>query len=194
MDSPNLRSLGPHFWKGDASDRWIAPVNKTSHDPARRLWRDTLADDAAILHYAYTRPSDVANKALRSCPGEEYLEAARRGNRTKTKECFVIDFDQEAFHVSASGDDEAIRRFFVERMVLQEGSRVRCHLDDNQPLQWCRIYDARSLVADLMRLGLLRREHSVQAVTAMHWRLVRAAAAAQPADALAFFDAVLASA
>lgn len=36
-----------------------------------------------VLHYAYSYMSDVAEKAAKSCPGEEYLAAARRGDRKK---------------------------------------------------------------------------------------------------------------
>lgn len=36
-----------------------------------------------VLHYAYSYMSDVADKAAKSCPGEEYLAAARRGDRKK---------------------------------------------------------------------------------------------------------------
>jgi len=160
-NATNLRSLGPHFWKGDGSPN--AP------------WTDTLADDATILHYAYTRVEDVASKAGTSCPGDEYREAALRGNRTKLKECFVIDFDLDAFRVASTGDSVAIRKFFEESMVLQEGARVRCRRSETDAtMGWCEIRDVRSLIADAMRIGLLRREHAVQAISRSHARLVRA--------------------
>jgi len=41
------------------------------------------------------------------------------------KECFVIDFDADAFMAAAAGP-QAVASFFYGRMVLSEGARVRC--------------------------------------------------------------------
>lgn len=188
VDVPNLRSLGPHFWKGDASTRWIDPANKSSTSE----WKDALADDALILHYAYTKVDDVAAKAGRSCPGEEYRIAALQGNRTKVKECFVIDFDLDAFMVASTGDAAAVRRFFELNMVLREGARVQCrHGDAGGSLRWCRLSDVRGLIADLMRIGLLRREHGVQVVARMHDAIVQTASAALGRAPARGLDAVM---
>ena len=43
----------------------------------------------------------------------------------QVKECFVIDFDADAYMAAAAGP-EAVRDFFYSRMVLSEGARVRC--------------------------------------------------------------------
>ena len=55
-----------------------APTRRwqTSDNP-RGEWRDRVSDDSVVLHYAYALPGDVAAKARRSCPGDEYLLAAR---------------------------------------------------------------------------------------------------------------------
>ena len=55
--------LGPRRWQ-------------TAANP-RGEWRDLVSDDSVVLHYAYALPGDVAAKARRSCPGDEYLAAAR---------------------------------------------------------------------------------------------------------------------
>lgn len=44
-----------------------------------------VSEDAVVLHYAYSYLSDVRDKAGKSCPGAEYLEAARRGDRAKVR-------------------------------------------------------------------------------------------------------------
>ena len=44
-----------------------------------------VSEDAIVLHYAYSYLSDVRDKAGKSCPGAEYLEAARRGDRAKVR-------------------------------------------------------------------------------------------------------------
>lgn len=41
------------------------------------------------------------------------------------KACFVIEFDQDAYLAAAAGR-AAVEDFFYSRMVLSEGSRVRC--------------------------------------------------------------------
>jgi hypothetical protein len=43
----------------------------------------------------------------------------------QVKECFVIEFDQDAYMAAAQGP-AAARDFFNSRMVLGEGARVRC--------------------------------------------------------------------
>ena len=46
------------------------------------------------------------------------------------RECFVIEFDQDAYLAAAAGR-AAVEDFFYSRMVLSEGSRVRCRDPDN---------------------------------------------------------------
>jgi hypothetical protein len=44
---------------------------------------------------------------------------------TQVKECFVIDFDADAYMAAAQGP-AAAEDFFFSRMALSEGSRLRC--------------------------------------------------------------------
>lgn len=46
-------------------------------------------------------------------------------SRGQLKACFVIEFDQDAYLAAAAGR-AAVEDFFYSRMVLSEGSRVRC--------------------------------------------------------------------
>lgn len=72
----------------------------------------TIVDDASVvLHYTYSYMSDVEQKAHRSCP-DEYLAAARAGDKSKLHECFVIQTDQDAYIAAATGP-EAVRDFFI---------------------------------------------------------------------------------
>lgn len=84
-----------------------------------------VVDDASvILHYTYSYMSDVSEKAHRSCP-DEYLAAAKAGDKSKLRECFVIQADQDAYMAAASGP-EAVRDFFYSRFVLSEGVSISC--------------------------------------------------------------------
>ena len=51
--------------------------------------------------------------------------AATTRTPAQVKECFVIEFDQDAYMAAAQGP-AAARDFFNSRMVLGEGARVRC--------------------------------------------------------------------
>lgn len=89
----------------------------------------TIVDDASVvLHYTYSYMSDVEQKAHRSCP-DEYLAAARAGDKSKLHECFVIQTDQDAYIAAATGP-EAVRDFFYSRFVLSEGVSVACRDPD----------------------------------------------------------------
>lgn len=57
--------------------RWKTPSNPEGE------WQTVVSEDAVVLHYAYSYLSDVRDKAGKSCPGADYLEAARRGDRAK---------------------------------------------------------------------------------------------------------------
>lgn len=48
-----------------------------------------------------------------------------RPRLSQVKECFVIDLDVDAYMAAAQGA-AAARDFYVGRMVLSEGARVRC--------------------------------------------------------------------
>lgn len=55
---------------------------KTRDNPGGQ-WSTIVSEDAIVLHYAYAYLSDVRDKASKSCPGAEYLAAAKRGDRRK---------------------------------------------------------------------------------------------------------------
>ena len=78
VDAPGVKHLGPHFFTGDASPRWATRANPGG------VWADAVSDDSVVLHLAYSYMADVEAKAHRSCP-DEFLEAARRGDRAKVK-------------------------------------------------------------------------------------------------------------
>ncbi|KAL4457894.1 hypothetical protein ABPG75_012759 [Micractinium tetrahymenae] len=179
VDAPGVHHLGPHFFSGTASPRW-----QTSTNP-RGDWQDIVSDRSVILHYAYSYEQDVVAKAHRSCP-DAYLEAARRGDRAKVKECFVIDFDADAYMAAAAGP-AAARDFFLERMVLGKGSRVRCG-DPHRPdqLGWCTLSDIERFKFLMEKLGLYRRLHGPQVLLRQQERQIqrrlRAAAASEGAS------------
>eukprot|EP01025_Chloroclados_australasicus_P067086 TRINITY_DN9272_c2_g1_i6.p1 TRINITY_DN9272_c2_g1~~TRINITY_DN9272_c2_g1_i6.p1 ORF type:complete len:732 (+),score=93.71 TRINITY_DN9272_c2_g1_i6:291-2198(+) len=165
VDAPGVRQLGPHFFRGERSERWISPDNPTGE------WRDAISNDTVILHYAYSQLKDVTGKAERSCP-EEYVEAAKAGDREKVKECFVIDFDQDAFMAAATGDQEEVEDFFYSRMVLSEGARVRCKNTYGQ-LGWCLLENIDHLKQLVQHTGLQRRFFEPKIILRSHERLIR---------------------
>lgn len=59
------------------------------------------------------------------CRGGPGSSAVLLGPATQVKECFVIDFDVDAYMAAARGP-AAAHDFFLSRMVLSEGARVRC--------------------------------------------------------------------
>ena len=157
VDAPGVHHRGPHFWGGEPSPRCVCggvgvigaltcppahalatlPLPPPSRLPTRR-WQSTsnpdgefttIVDDASVvLHYTYSYMSDVEQKAHRSCP-DEYLAAARAGDKSKLHECFVIQTDQDAYIAAATGP-EAVRDFFYSRFVLSEGVSVACRDPD----------------------------------------------------------------
>ncbi|PRW56345.1 glycosyltransferase-like protein [Chlorella sorokiniana] len=167
VDAPGVRHLGPHFFLGDSSPRWATPANPTG------AWREAVGDDSVVLHYAYSYERDVAAKAHRSCP-DSYLEAARRGDRAKVKECFVIDFDADAYMAAAAGP-AAARDFFLSRMVLSEGARVRCSKPGMQFGQqgWCTLSNIDRFKFLMEKVGLYHRVHGPQALLRQHERRIQ---------------------
>ncbi|KDD73134.1 hypothetical protein H632_c2500p0 [Helicosporidium sp. ATCC 50920] len=118
VDAPGVRSAGPHFFDGDASPRWRTATNPTG------AFSTLVSDAHAILHYVYSYVSDVRDRARRSCP-PAYLTAVRAGDTSSLADCLIIPADREAFVAAAQGEEQA-RKFFAARMVLSEGSRIRC--------------------------------------------------------------------
>lgn len=165
VDAPGLRQVGPHMFRGDSSQRWATPDNPGGD------WQDIISNTSVVLHYAYCQESDIVAKAERSCP-PEYRDAAVAGDRNKTKDCFVLDFDQDAYHVAATGNPEVVRKFFLSRMVMQQGSALRCVV--NQQKGFCVVEDVEEYKSTLMRYGLLKRYHFPHHVLRSQERSIRA--------------------
>lgn len=177
VDAPGVHHLGPHFFSGSPSLRWQTADNPTGH------WVNLVSDDAIILHYAYSYLSDVANKAHRSCP-DEYLEAAKRGDVSKVGECFVIEFDRDAYMAAAHGKQE---EFFWGRMVLSEGSLVQCDVPADNKVNketdevevvrerpgWCNLHDIDRFRYLMEKLGLYKRVLAPQALLRQHERAIQ---------------------
>lgn len=166
VNAPGVRHMGPHFFSGNASPLWQSPEN-----PQGRFV-NLVSDDSVILHYAYSYLSDVSNKAHRSCP-EGFLEAAKRGDRSKVKECFVIEFDADAYMAAAQGQDED---FFISRLVLSEGSRLKCTIRDSSNRSksgWCTLTDVERFKFLMEKVGLYRRVLAPQTVLRAHERTIQ---------------------
>lgn len=127
VDAPGARPSGPHFFIGDPSPRWVTPDNPTG------AWSNVISGSTVVLHYAYSYVKDVQSKARRSCP-DEYLAAARAGNATKIKACFVLDLDRDAYMAAASEKPNSVMDFFFGRLVWSEAKPLRCSCPDPNTL------------------------------------------------------------
>lgn len=164
LDAPGLRQAGPHEFRADRSQRWVTPENPDGD------WVIQKSECSTILHYAYCTIDAVLQKAERSCP-PEYKRAAILNERNKTKECFVIDFDQDAYHVAARGDPDEIRSFFLARVVLEPGAVGRCYKQGRPG--YCLLEDVEGLKTYLLRAGLLQRNLLPQKILRMHERMIQ---------------------
>lgn len=130
VNAPGVHHMGPHFFTGSSPDeRWISPDNPEGK------WVDAISDEAVVLHYAYSYLQDVREKSARSCP-DEYKAAAQEGHLEALKQCFIIDFDRDAFVANAEGQESA-ENFFFSRMVMTEGSIVRCMGEGGGKIEVC---------------------------------------------------------
>lgn len=162
---PGIRQTGPHFFSGPKSERWATPSNPEGH------WQNHLSETSVVLHYGYSYMSDVASKSNRSCP-QEYYEAALKGDKTKVKECFVIDLDRDAFMAAASGSQQLVEDFFYGRCVMSEGANIKC-TDKEGKAAWCPLLDLPRLMRLLTKSGMLARFHGPQQVMRSHQRVVK---------------------
>lgn len=69
------------------------------------------SQEAAILHYTYTRFSDLKGRRDRCdcAPTEKDVER-----------CFILPFDREAFMASSLKDEVELRKWFRERLVWDD--------------------------------------------------------------------------
>jgi len=172
VNAPGVRHSGPHYFAGDASERWVSPENPTG------LWVNAVSDSSVVLHYAYTNPLEVAAKAHRSCP-ENFTAAAAAGNRELIKKsCFIIEFDADAFMAAVQGED-AVNDFYYSRMVLSEGVAVRCAkpvagaagVVASSEEGWCALTNIPRFVHLMEKIGLFKRVLLPQAVLRQQERI-----------------------
>lgn len=163
VDAPGVTQSGPHYFQGFASSRWAHPGNPTGS------WHNAISDRSVILHYAYTRLSDVKDKAKRSCPAK----FAGENREVIRQNCFVIDFDADAYFAASKGDS-AVEEFYFHRMVLSEGAPIRCH----DPTRgrgdgWCTLSDVPRFTFLMEKIGLMRRFLLPQTLLRQHERAIR---------------------
>ena len=177
VDAPGVRHAGPHYFTGDSSERWVH--NETNPNGA---WYNAVSDGAVVLHYAYATAKDVEDKAGRTTQTNDCYDAAK-GELVHTKECFVIDFDAQAFAVAAkqhqkrqkkdkSDDDDVVRSFFNARLLLSNGRPVPCNMGVNDTVVsgWCGLVDVDRFIHLMEKLGVLRRIVLPRIVLKMHAR------------------------
>jgi hypothetical protein len=169
VNAEGVRAAGPHYFLGDASERWKSIENPSG------LWVNAVSDTSIVLHYAYSRPSEVAAKAQRSCPRS--FTAA--GNRDAVKKsCFIIEFDADAFMAAVQGED-AINDFYFSRMVLSEGVAVRCERKPDASglvggqAGWCALSNIPRFIHLMEKIGLMKRVLLPQAILRQQERIIK---------------------
>ena len=115
---------------------------------------------AIVLHYPYARFADMLGKAQSSgCP---HIEAARSGERSALKECFVLAFDADVFLASAQNDTHTLQQLYERRVMLPQGEIARL-MDGGFLMR------LRSVASTLMR-------HEIYSVCSCERRLVQSLA------------------
>ncbi|XP_062200667.1 glycosyltransferase-like KOBITO 1 isoform X2 [Phragmites australis] len=68
-------------------------------------------EEAAVLHYTYTKFSDLTFRRDR-CGCKPTIEDVKR--------CFMLDFDRAAFIIASTASEEEMRRWYNERVVWND--------------------------------------------------------------------------
>ena len=78
-----------------------------------------------ILHYAYASWRDVARRKY-SCPLVDEAKKVISASASERKEasdavhaCFVLNFDERAFVVAVTDDEEKIKAFFSHNLLVR---------------------------------------------------------------------------
>eukprot|EP01023_Acetabularia_acetabulum_P011464 TRINITY_DN1527_c0_g3_i1.p1 TRINITY_DN1527_c0_g3~~TRINITY_DN1527_c0_g3_i1.p1 ORF type:complete len:678 (-),score=70.91 TRINITY_DN1527_c0_g3_i1:363-2396(-) len=122
--------------------------------------RRVISNDTVILHYAYSQLEDVME------PSDSVRAPCYRG---QSSDCYFTGFDVDAENV-AKIEDAA--KFFYNRMVLSEGSPIRCKLDSGEE-GWCSVEDVEYLKQLATRSGLMYRFFEPQMLLRGHQRIVK---------------------
>lgn len=142
-----VSQFGPHYFKGD-KDNWMNPIS----------------NDSFILHYCYVNPSELIQKAERSCP--KHFGTSVSFEKVK-EDCFILDADARAFMAANAGKEEA-ETFFYENFVYSEGAPVNCVNEESGREGWCPLSDIATLKELLVRIGLLKRFTLPQVILKRH--------------------------
>jgi len=153
----NTKQFGPHYFTGTPNH---------SHSS----WVNIVSNDAYILHYCYTNPKELIEKAQRSCP--KYYGKHVDYDTVKS-ECFIMDMDARSFMAANTGNISDAIAFYYQNFVLSEGAPVRCR--DSSQQGWCSLVDIEKLKVLLQRLGLMERFMRPQQILSRHEMEIHAA-------------------
>ncbi|MCL7038887.1 hypothetical protein MKW94_021207 [Papaver nudicaule] len=90
----HLRPNGAHRWHN---------YMKTPHE--------IKLDEAAILHYTYTKFSDLTSRRDR---------CGCKPTKEDVKRCFMLEFDRAAFIIASTATEEEMRRWYHEHIVWSD--------------------------------------------------------------------------
>ena len=144
-NSWDVSQFGPHYFTGQ-KDNWVNPIS----------------NDSFILHYCYTNPEELIQKAKRSCP--KHFGKSVSYQEVKD-DCFILDVDARAFMAANAGNAEA---FFYQNFVYSEGAPVQCTNENSNKKGWCPLSDIAALKEMMLRIGLLKRFTLPQFILGRH--------------------------
>lgn len=144
-DAWEVSQFGPHYFTG-----------------TKEHWQNPVSNDSFILHYCYTNPRELVEKAKRSCP-QHYGKSV--SYEVAKKDCFILDSDARAFMAANAGEADT---FFYQNFVYSEGAPVQCSHDENNTDGWCSLSDIGALKEMLLRIGLFKRFTLPQYILGKH--------------------------
>ena len=127
-------------------------------------WKTKVHENAYILHYAYASYKDVARRK-HSCSLINEAKTVRDPKATPSERkaasdaihtCFVLNFDERAFVVSVTDDEEEMKKFFRHNLLMRNGSEIeRCRRAGREFPCW--VKDVSQLINTAIQAGVMRR-------------------------------------
>ncbi|KAL4587466.1 hypothetical protein LXL04_000337 [Taraxacum kok-saghyz] len=97
---PHLRPNGAHRWHNYMK----TPVYDTISIPIKEV----KFDEAAVLHYTYTKFSDLTSRRDR---------CGCKPTKEEVKRCFMLEFDRAAFIIASTATEEEMLNWYREHVV-----------------------------------------------------------------------------
>ncbi|KAF8689252.1 hypothetical protein HU200_042043 [Digitaria exilis] len=104
----NLRPNGAHRWHNYAKSPKVDLVLQYFCHVTNS---EIKLEEAAVLHYTYTKFSDLTSRRDR---------CGCKPTKEDVKRCFMLDFDRAAFIIASTASEEEMLRWYNERVVWND--------------------------------------------------------------------------